>query len=103
MLYDPKWETPAETKPLRPWQKLLLDGAAYIETHGWCQNKLRNAGGVCYVGAMIQVDCKTGEYDLALRKIQTHLGVPCIIDWNNAAGRTKQEVIEAMRSCANGG
>jgi len=34
MLYDPKWEAPAETKPIEQWRKLLLDAADYIESHG---------------------------------------------------------------------
>ena len=96
MLYDPKWEAPATTKPPDdPGRALLLKAANMIETHGWIQGAASNGHGFCALGAI----CLTGEnYCAAIDAL--HRIVPQIMDWNDAPGRTKEEVIATLRKAA---
>jgi hypothetical protein len=58
MYYDKQTEVVPEVpvKELEPWQKLLLDGEAYIRDHGWHQGAYRNGDGeVCLLGALRMV------------------------------------------------
>ena len=57
MLYDPKWEVPAEAKPLERWQVILLEAAAIIEQKGHCKGALSTKDGFCLLGAIGMADC----------------------------------------------
>lgn len=101
-------------KPLDPEAFLLLKAADILETRGWIQDKSAGHGGkdppVC-VGKAIQEaaeGCNSLAWD-GIRRFERHLGFPhrdswkefCPIpNWNDTPGRTKQEVIEALRSAA---
>jgi hypothetical protein len=96
-LYDPK---EAETKPevqLEPWRQHLLDAAQYIREHGWCQRTIRDEEGrVCLIGALQSVEgWENSVAPTMLRRI-----ISCIPSWNNAPGRTKEEVIAALEGAA---
>ena len=89
MLYDPRWERRA------PWQTVLFDAADYIEQHGWCQHRLRDGDKVCAIGA-IGFLVKNIE---AIGRFRSFLGGR-IDTWNDTVGRTKDEVVAALRACA---
>jgi hypothetical protein len=116
-LYDPE---EAETKPevkLEPWRQHLLDAAQYIREHGWFQGGICDASQerVCLIGSLY---ASVGLLDaaakrtpnLALRideewcRVLGYLGLnprKCdIADWNDATGRTQEEVIAALEGSA---
>ncbi len=96
-------EAPAEVKPLALWQQHLLSAATCIEKYGWVQNDIGDEHiGFCYVGAMMFAP-GVHSYSDASRKLGKYLGLSDIVHWNNAEGRTKEEVVTAMRACAIGG
>jgi hypothetical protein len=93
MYYDPTCQpVPVE---LVPWRKGLLAAADYIEQHGWCQHIGKINGHVCASVALNMVGCPNMSW-LAL----THLVGRSIPRWNDAPGRTKEEVVAAMRKAA---
>ena len=113
MLFDPKWN---ETKPLTAEGELLLAAADYLENHGWCQGKLTEPNGAaCAIGAM---HCGIGalrfgerpDTDKGLRISETITGFSLylakqtgngrIADWNDAPGRTKEQVVSMLREAA---
>ena len=104
-----------EAKPeveLEPWRRVLLDAAQYIREHGWCQNSVRTDDGrVCAIGAIGMA------YDAAFHNSRcceiaitamNHLDatlarkghLPDIVKFNDAPGRTAEEVARAMEECA---
>jgi hypothetical protein len=96
-LYDPK---EVETKPevkLEPWRQNLLDAAQYIREHGWIQKAVKDSEGrVCLIGALQAVGgWHNSDAPRRLREI-----VSCIPEWNNADGRTKEEVIAVLEKTA---
>lgn len=121
MLYDPKWDAAQETV-LEPWQQLLLDGADYIEKHGWCQHALRtNEGRVCVRGALVSAigDTESFVYFISLDRLLTDTQAAMVHAaddalcravgdgsshsaplWNNAPERTAAEVVAKMREVA---
>jgi hypothetical protein len=113
MLYDPKWEAPAEIK-LEPWQQLLKDAVKAIEERGWTQGMLENSvGNVCSMGA-IQIAIygatvratmrrnfrlySRDAVDKAVAALSTAIGAEGhrIVSWNDSPIRTAEEVIEAF-------
>ena len=98
MLYDKRWELDEVGK--------VLDAAAdYIEGYGWCQYKLEDGRGrACLMGALLRVwSDETIEHRYAvLDRLAGLLGrsVNSIALWNDAPGRTKEEVIAALRGAA---
>ncbi len=102
MLYDKKWDKELEVQT-EPWRKLLNDAADYIEEHGWCQGELRDEmGQVCILGAIASIpDPEDWEpRSVALKALRAITGSPFPDNWNDAPGRTKEEVIAAFRNAA---
>lgn len=78
--------------------KNVLKKATDRVRRGWLQDALHDyRGNVCALGA---IECSTRSYDLrqdaeiALRRV---IGYPFIDRWNDARGRTKDQVVEAFR------
>ena len=99
---------PEVTKlPLAVWQKMLLSMADYIETNGWCQYIAFDGDKSCLVGAYIKIkgwdfrleSIYNDDYIHPLQMLKTFLGQSPNI-WNDQPGRTKEEVILALRTCA---
>jgi hypothetical protein len=97
-----------ETKPeveLERWRKVLLD-AAQIVRRGWCQMALEDGKGrFCALGALhiADGDIADGAFSTAGRKAFIELNILVggfIPGWNNAPGRTAEEVAAAMEACA---
>lgn len=103
---DPKY---IEAPTLEPWRQVLLDAAARVR-RGWCQRALSDdEGGVCALGALYEV-C-TGapehvpelsnhpEFYRAYDKLNAVM-MDSIVGFNNAPGRTAEEVAQAMETAA---
>jgi hypothetical protein len=85
--------------------KILLDAADYIERHGWCQNVYANEfGNVCVMGALLHFvqwpDYPEGRAKEIMPRLTKYLGVTRVDNWNDAPGRTKEEVVAALRGAA---
>jgi hypothetical protein len=100
---DPKYIETTEAKVLR-------DAAAYIEEHGWCQNRLGNSapydvhGPVCVGGAFMRV-LDTDYLPLALchpaaRAFEKYVD-RSYVGFNDTPGRTKEDVIAALNGAAD--
>ncbi len=83
-----------------PWRRVLLDAANYIEQHGWCQGAYRGGSAVCPIRAIVTVD-PFHEHGATLR-MRKYVGGH-VEAWNDAPGRTQDEVVGALRACARGG
>lgn len=98
---------------------VLEMGARYIETHGWHQGSLTpyNARGiewacqlfddgyqgpVCAVGSIYGAGARprTTMFTVAIGAMEDYLEEWSLPGWNDAQGRTAEEVIDTMRRCA---
>lgn len=106
MLYDPKWETPADIK-LEPWQKILLDAADILERGNWAQHALQTREDAhCAMGAMQIAHYgkivnrrpteQSQEFNAAITIANQVCGQPLWM-FNDTPGRTKEEVIDRLR------
>lgn len=96
----------------------LLDGARYIEEHGWTQHMVTDpyTGSVCAVGALIYTG---GDRPAAIAALTDYIHARAERDrswyqklrgyhaqyrslpaWNDMNGRTKEEVISTFREAA---
>jgi hypothetical protein len=108
MLYDKKWDKAAETKPLAEWQQDLLNGAQHIREHGWCQGMeyAKRGRAACLVGAIYRNgEIPIRRLDVARKCVANFLGLNgdpamAVVLWNDAGGRTKEEVITALEGAA---
>lgn len=101
MLYNEKWDEIAQPC-MDEVGKILLGTASYIEAHGWCQGSYEKNGAVCIVGAICRVVPDNSGYQLradSVDRLETHLD-SCATDYNDAPGRTKEEVLAALRKAA---
>lgn len=83
----------------------VLNGAAdLIERDGWCQHEWNDKDGRRCIAAAIAEKAGVGApYERAIRTVAFHPGVDAglkVIDWNNASGRTQDEVVAALRAAA---
>jgi hypothetical protein len=96
MLHDPNWDKKPEV--LDQVSLNLLAAAEYIEKHGWCQKRASNSlGQVCLFGALNRVtnNLSNSEYDRVYKVLNDQP-----INWNDEPGRTKEEVVNALRKAA---
>jgi hypothetical protein len=80
---------------------VLDDAADRLEREGWAPGV--GGGGHCALGALYSVAGMTALRQRASRVLADSLGLPYryrIADWNDAPGRTKQEVLDAFRLAA---
>lgn len=79
----------------------ILEGAAdLIERDGWCQGHAMNdAGEMCLMQALVFTASGMCEFH-KLRRILGHAIDEPIVEWNDRPGRTKEEVITALREAA---
>lgn len=84
---------------------LLLNAADLIERRGFCQGTRQDGSGqLCILGA-ISVAHNGDPYsqystDPAGELVRAQLGGKSPAPWNNEPGRTKEEVVEAVRTAA---
>lgn len=121
MLFDPKW-APIEVTT-EPWRDLLLKAADIIEEKGWIKGSYHHSGGACAVGAIALAanldwvylaEERSAGFQGPATEAVTHLLAqvnkrPGLFNrkydnvqrWNDDTGRTKEEVVAAMRKAAN--
>lgn len=83
---------------------ILAEAALHIEARGWCQGELKDAGGrICVLKALNNACRRRSPHtfreaisELA-RRIGGNLDGSSIADWNDARGRTKEEVLSVLR------
>lgn len=78
-------------------EEALANGRNSISEHGWQQGRLKDdEGRFCLVGGMVRSGGKNVPI-AALSLISKVVGVPVeyLDDWNDAPGRTKEEVLAA--------
>ncbi len=104
MLYDTKWD---KEVLLDEVGEILLKAADYIDKHGWCQRRAFIGKKACLLGAVAAVIdggigtatiTPTAAYEKAycrLAKLVSGMG-----NWNDAPGRTKDEVVAVLRTAA---
>ncbi len=105
MLYNKEWEKPAVK--LEPWQEHLLAAAQYIRDHGWCQRASYEwNNSACVMGALNSTKLPgMRNHGATATKFALFLGLPgnsFVAAWNDAPGRTKEEVIAALEAAAKG-
>lgn len=92
-------------------QYILATAADILEADGWCQGVARDqAGRHCALGAIGTAAHKDGAnlltreafelQDAATDMLQAHLEVDWVHEWNDKPGRTKDEVVQALRAAA---
>lgn len=82
--------------------------AAELETHGWCQGSTRDLDGrMCLVGAVHKVTYQNHIYGAAISALWDQLVIatndPAVspIRWNDAHGRTAEQVIALCNATAD--
>lgn len=108
MLYDKKWDKPLVVAD--PASDLLRKAADKIERCGWCQGTAQTYyGSFCALGALEHAQHAAGlhisvYFEAVSRLIDLlRLTQPAsIATWNDTKGRTKEQVVSAMRDAAAG-
>lgn len=88
-------------------QQVLLDAADLIEEKGWIQGANWRPGlGYCVFGAINKVTQNDLAFSDAVGRVLTEIGrlnqpwTGGIARWNDEPGRTKDEVLAALRKAA---
>lgn len=97
------------TEPTRLPEVVLKEAAEWLSAHSWCQNhfELYNMEqneweskvvvAACALGAIKQVMQSNREGALATQVLLKRIGCEAIPEWNDTPGRTKDEVLAALR------
>lgn len=91
--------------------EMLNKAADYLETHEWLQHKMwDDKGGACLLGAMETIYSDYGvssytdpawdEFKLAYRQLYQVIGTDMVACWNDQPGRTKEQVVKALREAS---
>jgi hypothetical protein len=99
-----------EVKVQEPWRQILIGAADALEQHGWIQGALQTNRGRCVLGAIGANWGLTTDADKcdAAAKFLAHINLLSQDDpwglaaWNDEPGRTKGEVVTALREAAKG-
>ena len=99
-------KVPPVTEPIEPWRQLLLDAADLIERQGWWDGRPGSDGeqrtlhcietAISAIGSIHHIDLARSEASV---NFSNYVSTPSIT-WNDAPGRTKEEVLTAMREAA---
>ena len=84
-------------------QGQLLQVANVLETRGRCQHRLTDeAGRVCLLMAVVEVvkDVEVPRVRVLIKALQDEIDGQNISRWNDAAGRTDDEVLTMVRNAA---
>lgn len=81
-------------------KQILTQAAELIRRHGWVQRKFgSDGGGFCLIGALIHAS--PSRYEDAYARVSQELGERSLISWNDAEGRTQEEVLELLERAAS--
>ena len=86
---------------------VLAEAAELIEKHGWIQDELHTVNGYCLIGALRAAKLRALPPDLTesgrraihnsvRHRLQITINAWGLVDWNDAYGRTKSQVIAAL-------
>lgn len=106
MPFDAMTVTPTTIRDLDQEQRLLLAGAAIIETYGHTKHALGDIKtGFCVYGSLGMAlgsveKALSQEAHAAAMRLPLFIGSDDVCGWNNAAARTKEEVVAGMRGAA---
>jgi hypothetical protein len=76
--------------------------ADYIKKHGWCQGAYRDGKKCCALGANRMANRAHDNSPLIVAACEVlNIDSYSLHKWNDAEGRTKQEVIDLYESIAN--
>jgi hypothetical protein len=80
----------------------LLNAADLLETEGWCQGRFFHASGArCALGALVHSTISQREVrGTVVSRLYRITGGIDITLWNDAAERTADEVVAALRAAA---
>lgn len=78
-------------------RELLEQSADHIDEHGHHQNDMWEGKSCCIMGAPRMIDGES-SYSHIIRSALAHIGYD--EKWNDKPGRTKQEVVDALRNAA---
>lgn len=78
----------------------LLRAADLLETEGWCQKSGRKDGKRCAAVAIEDAAPSYEVEDSAWLRVYRALGGTSIVCWNDAPGRTQEDVTAFLRSVA---
>ncbi len=84
-------------------EQLRERAAQEIERRGWVQGHgmIGNTGPCCLLGAIMSAGAKDPDWDGSVealrREMLTQLDCASLIIWNDQPGRTREEVLAALR------
>lgn len=96
--------SPPARKEENPVAKVLREAAASVRKDGWTQTPFKNGGwGKKCAGLAIadQFGVHTSVREEATATFSRYVGARNVPHWNDAPGRTAEEVISALESCAD--
>lgn len=98
-----------EPQPLAQPDPVLLHAAEIVQERGVCQGPWRAGGPLCAAGAVGEAAIDLGldrvEMEARMLRFAHALGGSAVSDvhgWNDAPGRTAEEVAEALQRAAYG-
>lgn len=89
-----------ETKELDAASKTLLRAAELLERDGWCQGAYFDGNSACTIGALMDAAADIQDRNAAIYRLKDALDGWNIFNWNDAPGRTKEEVVAKLRAVA---
>ncbi len=90
-------------------KETLLEAADILERSQWRQgfpNLMGNSNGVCLVDVIDRADFalnkhRTNAFGICCQAMKEYVGAKSVIySWNDEPGRTKEEVVAALKGCA---
>ncbi|SRR5216683_1820189 len=87
---------------LDPTTDIILGAIDYLEQYRWCQYAAVRGNQRCVWGALREVagESNRGMLDAACRRVEQMNNIPSfdLQDWNDVRGRTKDQVLDALRN-----
>jgi hypothetical protein len=80
-------------------KETLVDMKQFLQDHNWIQKRLEdNKGGYCLLGALCNVESEDYPSSATYKFLCEHLQTPVgdLSSWNDAPGRTKDEVLAVL-------
>lgn len=75
-----------------------MDAADILQKRGWTQGEsVNDKGECCVVGALMLANSNWAMY----QPLKHVTNSKCIVNWNDAKNRTRQQVIDALRDAAS--
>lgn len=82
---------------------IFTKAAKILNEQGWCQGSAGSANGPMDVDTAIlfaNIELHQQKYPQSLNRFRKVIGQTQILAWNDAPGRTKEQVIQALNQAA---